>query len=66
MRTPGLKKKISAGLVLAGMRQEDLAACLGISRTTLQRRLGDPDKLTRFELKKIHQYLGISYEELMT
>lgn len=65
MRTPGLKKKISAGLVLTGMRQEDLAACLGISRSTLQRRLEDPDKLTRFELKKLHQYLGMSWEDLM-
>lgn len=65
MRAPGLKARIRAAMVLAGMSSEALAAVLGISTTTLWRRLGNPDTLSRFELRKIHQYLKIEWEDLM-
>lgn len=65
MRTPGLKARIRAAMVLAGMNADALAAVLGISTTTLWRRLGNPDTLSRFELRKLHQYLKIEWEDLM-
>lgn len=65
MRTPGLKARIRAAMVLAGMNGEALASVLGISESTLWRRLGNPDTLSRFELRKLHQYLKIDWEDLM-
>lgn len=65
MRTPGLKTRIRAAMVLAGMSSEALASVLGISESTLWRRLGNPDTLSRFDLKKLHQYLKLDWEELM-
>lgn len=65
MRQPGLKTKIRAAMVLAGMDAEALASVLGISRSTLWRRLSNPDTLSRFELRKLHQYLKLEWEDLM-
>jgi len=65
MRAPGLKQKVEAAAILAGMNREDVARVLGISRVTLWRRLDNPDTLSRFELRKLHQYLKIDWEDLM-
>lgn len=65
MRASGLKARIRAAMVLAGMNADALAAVLGISESTLWRRLGNPDTLSRFELRKLHQYLKIEWEDLM-
>lgn len=65
MRAPGLKQKVKAAAVLAGMNSYELASVLGISRVTLWRRLDNPDTLSRFELRKLHQYLKLDWEDLM-
>lgn len=47
-----------------GLEGDALAVKVGIPKTTLWRRLKDPDKFTRSELEHIRVRLGIPVEEM--
>lgn len=48
-----------------GKNIDDIAQITGTSKSTIYRKLADPDTMSREMLRAIHKYTNIPYEELL-
>lgn len=48
-----------------GKSLDDIAQITGSSKSTIYRKLADPDSLSREQIRIIHKHTGIEYAELM-
>lgn len=56
-------RKLKAKVIERGMNVETLAAKLGVDRSTMYRKLGEIEKFTVGEARKIKEELGLTGEE---
>lgn len=58
------KFKLKAAIIAKGFKISDVAKALEIDRSTLSRKMKDPDNFTSKEIKTITDFLGLSNKEM--